>query len=122
MVPLFRTDFDVHAWANLAKKNLADMKVKFFTVHFGADWFHEARLRTFLPIKPSPKQIELAVDRMKFLADIFQCPVGIENLALSLSRRECLQQIEVIDKITEQANCFLLLDVHNLYCQAVNYK
>ncbi len=118
---LFRRDFDLEDWCRSVKQNVKGQRPAFFTVHYGADWFKETRVRTFLPLSPSPLDIDLACDRLKYLSDQFLCPVGIENLALALSREDCVRQIEVIETIRERVDGYLLLDLHNIYCQSVNF-
>ncbi len=118
---LFRRDFDLEGWCRSVQKNTAGLRPDYFTVHYGADWHEGSRVSTFLPITPTPQEIDLACDRLNYLASQFQCPVGIENLALALSQEDCLRQIEVIETIRERVNGYLLLDLHNLFCQSVNF-
>ncbi len=118
---LFRKDFLPTEWCRKVKDNIPGLRPDFFTVHYGADWWGETRVRTFLPLRPTEQSIGTACDRLKFLQDQFQCPVGIENLALATSREDCFRQLEVIETICDRVGGYQLLDLHNLYCQSVNF-
>lgn len=48
-------------------------------------------------------------------------PVGLENLALALSSDDVWVHGEFLDQLLEPVSGFLLLDLHNLYCQAHNF-
>lgn len=48
-------------------------------------------------------------------------PLGIENLAIAWNRDEALAHGPFLDALLEDPTDFVLLDVHNLYCQAANF-
>ncbi|MEZ4318417.1 MAG: DUF692 family protein [Myxococcota bacterium] len=48
-------------------------------------------------------------------------PVGLENLALAVSRDDVLLQPDLVDAMLRPSGGVLLLDLHNLWCQAVNF-
>jgi uncharacterized protein (UPF0276 family) len=119
---LFDPDFDLRAWIAKTKQNLGGIRPNFFTVHFGVNYFDQQKLWTFLPANSDHLQIRLAADRLKILSDAFACPVGVENLAIALSTNDTLRQIESIKKILALADAYLLLDLHNLHCQSINFN
>jgi hypothetical protein len=45
----------------------------------------------------------------------------LENLALSFSVDDVKHQGEFLEKLVEPVNGFLILDLHNLYCQSHNF-
>ncbi len=92
------------------------------SVHFGMNRFGNHRVWTFLPIQPDRKQISMATDRLKHISDYFSCPVGVENLALALSTDDVFRQIDSLEKMIKYSDCYILLDLHNLFCQAQNYS
>jgi hypothetical protein len=50
-------------------------------------------------------------------------PFGLENLALALSRRDALEQGAFVDRLLgDDDDGFVVLDLHNLWCQAVNFE
>jgi D-arabinose 1-dehydrogenase-like Zn-dependent alcohol dehydrogenase/uncharacterized protein (UPF0276 family) len=54
-------------------------------------------------------------------ARIGGAPVGLENLAFALCARDVDEQPDFIEALLEPVDGFLHLDLHNLYCHAVNY-
>lgn len=50
-----------------------------------------------------------------------EVPVGIENLAFSFSVDDVKEQGLFLDKLTEETDGFLILDLHNIYCQSCNF-
>ena len=63
--------------------------------------------------------------RMRAVLDRGQsgaCPIGLENLALAWNRDEALAQGPFLDEVLEHDDDFIVLDVHNLYCQLANFE
>ncbi len=59
---------------------------------------------------------------MKRYADVTQCPVGLENLAFAFGLEDVKRQGDFIDQLISSVDGFLLLDVHNIFCQVVNFN
>ncbi|MEO1262410.1 MAG: DUF692 family multinuclear iron-containing protein [Bacteroidota bacterium] len=91
------------------------------TEHFGfmtgAD-FHKGA-----PISIPFNDTSLAIgqDRLKRIFNACQCPVGLENLALAYSLEEVKRHGEFLHRLIEPVNGFIILDLHNLYCQLHNF-
>lgn len=49
-------------------------------------------------------------------------PLGLENLALAFSTLDVDAQGPLLDALTRGPGDFVVLDLHNLYCQAVNFS
>lgn len=75
-----------------------------------------------IPIPMNEESIEVGVSSLNALKEASNRPVGLENLALAFSAVDVQSQGEFLDKVLEAVDGFLLLDLHNLYCQAVNFK
>jgi uncharacterized protein (UPF0276 family) len=60
-------------------------------------------------------------DRLKRIYHSCKCPVGLENLAFSYSLEEVKKHGEFLDHLVEPINGFIILDLHNLYCQSHNF-
>jgi uncharacterized protein (UPF0276 family) len=74
-----------------------------------------------LPLPRGPATLAIGRDRLRRLRARLGCPLGLENLALAWNRREALAHGAFLDALLERADDFLVLDVHNLYCQAMNF-
>lgn len=74
-----------------------------------------------LPLPRSPATLAIGRDRLRRLRARLGRPLGLENLALAWNRREALAHGAFLAALLEQPDDFLVLDVHNLYCQAMNF-
>lgn len=74
-----------------------------------------------LPVPRGRAAIRTARTRLDRLAEATSLPVGLENLALAFSRDDARVHGEFVAELTEGTDRFVLLDLHNLYCQAVNF-
>ncbi len=109
------------AWLDRAKLATQQHSYTHISEHFGfmsSDNYHASFP---LPISLSKVALEVGKDRLKRLADAVQLPVGIENLAFSFSKKDVFEQGVFIDKLLEVVDGFILLDLHNIYCQAHNF-
>jgi uncharacterized protein (UPF0276 family) len=92
------------------------------TEHFGfmtgADFHHGAPMS----IPFTQTTLRIGQDRLKRMYDACRCPVGLENLAFSYSSEDVLRHGEFLEKLVEPVNGFLILDLHNVYCQAINFE
>lgn len=119
---LFDAEFDSEGWIKRCQRNLGSLKIETLSVHYGTNSFADKKLWTFLPIDPGAIELSRAIDRLKWIQDKFECAIAIEVLALAMSKRDIFRQIESINKIISQSQTHLLLDLHNLFCQAKNYQ
>ncbi|MFB9862285.1 multinuclear nonheme iron-dependent oxidase [Rufibacter immobilis] len=92
------------------------------TEHFGfmtgKNFHHGAPLN--LPFTPAT--LAIGRDRLAHIQDACQCPVGLENLAFAYSLEEVKQHGEFLEQLVAPINGFLILDLHNLYCQLHNFS
>nr|WP_295866275.1 DUF692 family multinuclear iron-containing protein [uncultured Chitinophaga sp.] len=91
------------------------------TEHFGfmtgKDFHHGAPLN----IPYTPATLDIGRDRLKRMQEACECPVGLENLAFSYSLEEVKKHGDFLNELLEPVNGFIILDLHNLYCQAHNF-
>ena len=76
---------------------------------------------TVMPHPRSEAALAVGRDRLARLSGLAERPIGLENLALAFSRRDVDEQPDFIDALLEPDGGFLLLDLHNLFCQAANF-
>jgi uncharacterized protein (UPF0276 family) len=89
--------------------------------HFGfmtAADFHQSAP---LPVPMTEATVRLGQERLKQLKGICNVPVGLENLAFAFGLDDVQRQGEFLDRLLEPVDGFLLLDVHNLFCQQCNF-
>ena len=91
------------------------------TEHFG--FFTGADFHRGAPISPpfTASLLRIARDRVARLQDAAGCPVGLENLALAYHYDDVLRQYAFLEALLSPSGGFLILDLHNLFCQAHNF-
>ena len=108
-------------WLDHLKKMTKNFQFDHITEHFGfmtGENFHEGA-----PIGVPLNEITLAIgqDRLQRISEACNCPVGLENLAFSYSLEEVKKHGEFLNQLLEPINGFIILDLHNLYCQIHNF-
>lgn len=120
--------FDAHwgkrqeDWLKKLKSETTKYNYKHITEHFGFMSSHDAHRGAPLPVPLNKATLNIGVDRLRRLQDCVEIPVGIENLALSFSKKDVSEQGEFIAELINSINGFVLLDLHNIYCQAQNFN
>jgi uncharacterized protein len=74
------------------------------------------------PLPLTADTLRLGRDRLQRIADVIQVPIGLENLAFAFGLPDVLQQGEFLDQLLEPVQGFLVMDLHNLFCQIHNFQ
>lgn len=108
-------------WLQQLQHITAAFRFDHVTEHFGfmtgRDFHHGAPLN----IPYAPSTLAIGQDRLRRIQAACCCPVGLENLAFSYCLDEVRQHGEFLDALLEPVNGFIILDLHNLYCQLHNF-
>jgi len=113
---------DQSQWLKHLKQTCADFHFDHITEHFGFMTGKDFHSGAPLNIPYSATTLNLGRDRLKRIYDACRCPVGLENLAFSYSLDEVKRHGEFLDKLIEAVNGFIILDLHNLFCQIHNFS
>ncbi|RTQ49681.1 DUF692 family protein [Hymenobacter gummosus] len=92
------------------------------TEHFGFFTGQNFHHGAPLPIPYSAAALRIGQDRLLRIADACRCPVGLENLAFAYALDEVRRHGEFLDQLLQPVNGFIILDLHNLYCQLHNFE
>lgn len=109
-------------WLEKLKKEFQLRKYNHITEHFGfmnTENFHQG---VPLPVPLHPKILQIGKDRLRRLQDAVEIPVGVENLAFSFSVDDVKEQGAFLSQLVEDIDGFLILDLHNIYCQSCNFE
>lgn len=109
-------------WLRKLKAECKRRNYNHITEHFGfmnTENFHQG---VPLPVPLLPKTLQIGKDRLRRLQDAVEIPVGVENLAFSFSVDDVREQGSFLDRLVEDIDGFLILDLHNIYCQACNFQ
>ena len=108
-------------WLENFRRECARRPYFHISEHFGflsAGSFHDGAP---LPVPRTPQSLEIGRDRLQQLAAISTAPIGLENLAFAFGATDVREQGVFLDQLLEPVAGFLLLDLHNLYCQICNF-
>lgn len=108
-------------WLERLKQEIKKRQYNHITEHFGfmnTENFHQG---VPLPVPLHSQTLQIGRDRFYRLQDAVDIPVGIENLAFSFSVDDVKEQGVFLDELIEDIDGFLILDLHNIYCQACNF-
>lgn len=109
-------------WLSRLREVVKTLKFQHLSEHFGV-----ARGGGYLDTAPMPVPLTDAAVRsttvnMQKLKDAAGVRVGLENLALAFGRRDVFEQGKFLQKVLNTIDGFILLDLHNLYCQMYNFQ
>lgn len=109
-------------WLEQLKQLSSQYSFDHITEHFGFFTGQNFHSGAPLHVPYTSTTLRIGQDRLSRIYDACQCPVGLENLAFSYSLDEVKQHGEFVEKLVEPVNGFLILDLHNLYCQLHNFS
>ena len=109
-------------WLNHLAKVSSAFKFNHITEHFG--FMTGADFHSGAPLSIPYTNTTLAIgrDRLARIYDACGKPVGLENLAFSYDINEVKRHGDFLEKLIAPVNGFIILDLHNLYCQLCNFS
>ena len=109
-------------WLARLREEVSRLSYIHVSEHFGfmtAGDFHRSAP---LPVPLTPSSLRLGHDRLRRLQDQGAGRVGLENLAFAFGQQDVADQGRFLDQLLAPVDGFLLLDLHNLYCQSCNFE
>lgn len=108
-------------WLAQLREAFSKRRYRHLSEHFGFMTVPGMVRGAPLPVPFTRAAVEVGRENLARLADAAGTPVGLENLALALSRRDACEQGAFLDALLAPDDGFLLLDLHNLHCQVHNF-
>lgn len=108
-------------WLEALSAELATRNYRHVSEHFGFCGGGNFHRSAPLPVPRTRTAIRIGQARLRELSDVCEMPIGLENLAFAFHETDVKEQGEFIDQLLTPTDGFLLLDLHNLYCQAFNF-
>ena len=97
-------------------------KFEHITEHFGFMTGENFHTGAPLSVPFTTKTLVLGQDRIKRISNACNCAVGLENLAFAYTNDDVKKHGDFLAKLVEPVNGFIILDLHNLYCQLHNFN
>ncbi len=92
------------------------------TEHFGFFTGRDFHTGAPLSVPFTPQTLAIGRDRLQRIQAACVCPVGLENLAFAYSLDEVRRHGDFLAQLLEPVNGFIILDLHNLFCQLHNFQ
>lgn len=108
-------------WLQRLRQECVERSYTHISEHFGfssAGSFHDSAP---LPTPRTPSALRIGRDRLARLSDAAQLPIGLENLAFAFGTDDVRGQGDFLEELLAPTDGFLLLDLHNVYCQSCNF-
>lgn len=84
---------------------------------------HESNAAVALPVPFDREMLDLVSARVRIAQDRLGCPFLLENNVTYFSfPQQEMTEAEFLNELTRQTGCYLLLDLHNVYTNALNHK
>jgi len=109
------------SWLERVTFECATNRYQHISEHFGFMTAGPFDRGTLLPMPLTDASLRIGRDRLARLKDAVGVGVGLENLALAFGLDDVARQGEFLEQLLEPVDGFLLLDLHNIYCQAINF-
>ena len=109
-------------WLAELKKQCSQFNFDHITEHFGFMTGANFHKGAPISIPYNRSTVALGRDRLTRIYDASECPVGLENLAFAYSIEEIKRHGEFLHELIQPINGFIILDLHNLYCQLHNFN
>jgi uncharacterized protein len=109
-------------WLKKLEKSSKVFQFAHITEHFGFMTGQDFHKGAPLNLPMDKTVLNIGIDRLKRLQNAANCPVGIENLAVAYHLNSVKQQGNFLSELVESVNGFIILDLHNLYCQIHNFE
>ena len=117
-----RWSADQQAWLERLKTLSKEFRFDHVTEHFGFMTGEDFHKGAPISIPFTATTLQLGRDRLLRIQDACKCPVGLENLAFAYAVDEVKNHGSFLADLIASVNGFIILDLHNLYCQLHNFN
>lgn len=114
-------DAQTVAWLDAVRGETRRRRYQGFSEHFGFLRAGGFRRGPPLPVPWTETSVRVGRGRLQRLADATGLEVGLENLAFAFGRRDLLDQGPFLSDLLDGVDGYLVLDLHNLWCQVQNF-
>lgn len=109
-------------WLNRTREEFQKHKYVHATEHFGFSEAGPFAQGAPLAVPMDSESLKCGREMLKRYAEATGCPVGLENLAFAFNMEDVKRQGEFLFQLISAVHGFIVLDLHNLYCQIENFK
>lgn len=96
--------------------------IKDYSEHISFSQFNSAQTYELLPLPMTKKMVQRISDRVKEIEDFLGRSLILENATYYYVPEHEMSEVEFINEVLQQSGARLLLDVNNVYVNAVNHR
>lgn len=101
---------------------LRENRARWYSDHLCLTRVDGAETHDLLPLPCTEEAAERCVQRLRILRDRLEVPIAVENVSAYLRHPEdTMSEAAFVRRVVVEADCSLLLDVNNVYVNAVNF-
>jgi len=94
--------------------------IRYYTEHLSYTG-DDGQLYDLMPIPFTEEAVRHVAGRIRQASEILERPIAVENVSYYAAPGQEMREIEFLKAVLEEADCGLLLDVNNVYVNAVNH-
>lgn len=100
---------------------LDEHRIGVFTEHLSYCSDDKGHLYDLMPIPFTEEAVTYVASRIREVQDALQRRIGIEHVSYYAAPAQVLSELEFVNAVLTEADCDLLLDVNNIYVNAINH-
>jgi hypothetical protein len=81
----------------------------------------DGHLYDLMPIPFTDEAVRWVAARIRRAQEILERPIAVENVSYYAAPGACMSELEFLRAVLEEADCGLLLDVNNIFVNAINH-
>ena len=106
----------------LIKNLLKEHPEAVFSDHFSWSSLSKHHFHDLIPLIQSDETVQYMVERIDEAQEAIGAPILLENISSYMRYKESeMSEIQFINEITKRSGCFVLLDVNNIWANAMNF-
>ena len=94
--------------------------IRYYTEHLSYTG-DDGHLYDLMPIPFTAEAVRHVAGRIRRASEILERPIAVENVSYYAAPGQEMREIEFLGAVLEEADCGLLLDINNIYVNAVNH-
>jgi uncharacterized protein (UPF0276 family) len=94
--------------------------IRYYTEHLSYTG-DDGQLYDLMPIPFTEEAVRHVAGRIRQASEILERPIAVENVSYYAAPGREMKEIQFLKAVLEEADCGLLLDVNNVYVNAVNH-
>ena len=110
-----------HQFLKDVRTFLDSHSISVFTEHLSYCSDDKGHLYDLMPIPFTEEAVSYVAARIREVQDVLQRRIGIEHVSYYAAPAQVLSELEFVNAVLSEADCDLLLDVNNIYVNAINF-